>query len=267
MSRWCISSGSRRRSPVDLSVRPDQVALSVLSQAAARAAAGGGVVDAVRAEVAGAHRFDGRGVPALRRQVREVVCQIFGVPISTGAVDASIMRMSEVLADPWEQLRASVQAACQVHADQTGWRLRGAYECLWVATTALAACYRIDPTPSQQAAKDLLGEELGGFVICDRCVGYHWFDVLQQQLCRAHAIRQLIAVSERRGAPGKLGKNLLAAARAVIKAHRAYLEEDHDLDWLRQQPAPLREQIQTLLQKGARGRDQKTANFSTSMAH
>ena len=151
-----------------------------------------------------------------RRQVRDVVSEIFGIPISTGAVDAAIMRMSVILRDPWEQLRASIQAASQVHADETGWRLRGAYECLWVATTALAACYRIDPHRSQAAAKELLGDEFGGFVICDRYVGYHWLDVLQQQLCWAHAIRQLIALSERQGAPGKLGKQLLSRPTAAI---------------------------------------------------
>jgi transposase len=200
-----------------------------------------------------------------RRQVRDVVGEMFGIPISTGAVDATIMRMSVILKDPWEQLRASVQAAQQVHADETGWRLRGAYECLWVATTALAACYRIDPHRSQAAAKELLGEEFGGFVICDRYVGYHWLDVLQQQLCWAHAIRQLVALSERPGAPGKLGRKLLDAAREVIKTHRRSLQDDHDLDWLRAQLAPLREQIQTLLEKGARGRDQKTANFCAGL--
>jgi transposase len=200
-----------------------------------------------------------------RRQVRDVVGEMFGIPISTGAVDATIMRMSVILKDPWEQLRASVQAAQQVHADETGWRLRGAYECLWVATTALAACYRIDPHRSQAAAKELLGEEFGGFVICDRYVGYHWLDVLQQQLRWAHAIRQLVALSERRGAPGKLGRKLLDAAREVIKTHRRYLQDDHDLDWLRAQLAPLREQIQTLLEKGARGRDHKTANFCAGL--
>lgn len=141
----------------------------------------------------------------------------------------------------------------------------GAYECLWVATTALAACYRIDPHRSQAAAKELLGEEFGGFVICDRYVGYHWLDVLQQQLCWAHAIRQLVALSERQGAPGKLGRKLLDAAREVINAHRRYLQDDHDLDWLRAQLAPLREQIQTLLEQGARGRDQKTANFCAGL--
>jgi FKBP-type peptidyl-prolyl cis-trans isomerase (trigger factor) len=35
-----------------------------------------------------------------RRQVADVVREVFGIPISTGAVDKTIMRMSRVLADP-----------------------------------------------------------------------------------------------------------------------------------------------------------------------
>ena len=88
---------------------------------------------------------------------------------------------------------------------------------------------------------------------------------IQQRLCWAHAIRQLVALSERDGAPGKLGKKLRAVARVVIDTHRRYLAEEHDLDWLRQELGPLRAQIQTLLQKGARGRDQKTANFCSGL--
>ena len=200
-----------------------------------------------------------------RRQVRDVIVEMFGVPISLGAVDAVIMRMSAVLKDPWEQLRASVQRAEQVHADETGWRLKGAYQCLWVASTALAACYRIDAHRSQQAAKELLGEEFGGFVISDRYVGYHWLDVLQQQLCWAHWIRSLIALSERPGAPGRLGKKLLEAARAAIHIHHTHLQHEHDLDRLREQLAPLRATIQALLERGARGHDQKTANYCAGL--
>lgn len=200
-----------------------------------------------------------------RRQVREVVENVFGVPISLGAVDAAIMRMSAILADPWEKLREYIQKAQLVHADETGWRLSGAQQYLWLASSALAACFRIDPHRSQAAAKELLGEEFGGFVVSDRYVGYHWLDVLQQQLCWCHVIRQLVEVSERHGAPGKLGKKLVKAAREVIRTHRRYLQDDHDLDWLGTELQPLRERIQALLEQGARGRHQRTANFCAGL--
>ena len=61
------------------------------------------------------------------------------------------------------------------------------------------------PVPLQAAAKELLGEDFGSFIITDRYAGYHWLDVLQQQLCWCHAIRQFVSLSERDGAPGGSG--------------------------------------------------------------
>lgn len=65
-----------------------------------------------------------------RRQVAQVLREIFGIEISVGAVDATIMRMSAVLADPWRALREAVREAEVVHADETGWRLAGAQQWL-----------------------------------------------------------------------------------------------------------------------------------------
>ena len=200
-----------------------------------------------------------------RRQVADVVREVFGIPISTGAVDKTIMRMSRVLADPWAELRESVRAAEVVHADETSWRLRGAQQWLWLGASALVACYRIDPSRSQAAAKELIGEDFGGFVISDRYAGYHFLDVLQQQLCWAHVIRQLTEISERDGAPGKLGRKLVKAAREVFAIHRAHLEEGRELAWLATELAPLRERIRTLLEKGARSRHRKTANLCAGL--
>jgi transposase len=215
-------------------------------------------LEALIATLAGVYRLS-------RRQVVQVVEEIFGCPISVGAVDATIMRISAVLADPWAQLRDAVRQAEVVHADETTWRLRGAQQWLWLGAAALLACYRIDPSRGQKAAKQLLGEDFGGFVVSDRYVGYHWLDVLQQQLCWAHVIRQLVELSERPGAPGRLGARLLKAAREIFAIHRAYLQGQHDLPWLAGELAPLRERIQALLQQGARGRHQKTANFCAGL--
>ena len=60
----------------------------------------------------------------------------------------------------------------------------------------------------QAAAKELLGEEFGGFVIRDRYTGYHFLDVLQQQLCWCRVIRQLVEVSQLTGAAGRRGTQL-----------------------------------------------------------
>jgi transposase len=200
-----------------------------------------------------------------RRQTQDVIQSMFAVPISLGAVDAAIMRMSKLLEDPWQQLRDHIQAAGMVHADETSWRLAGAQQYLWLASTALAACYRIDATRSQAAAKELLGEEFGGILISDRYAGYHFLDVLQQQLCWSHVLRQLVEISQHDGAAGRLGVKLLAAGRRVIHTHHQYVQDGHDLSWLRAQLKPLRDEIEQLLEKGVRGHHQRTSNFCTGL--
>lgn len=192
-----------------------------------------------------------------RRQVRRVVEEMLGVPISTGAVDATIMRMSEALADPWAALRKAVREADAVNADETGWRMAGAGQWLWLGASALAACYRIDPTRSQAAAKELLGEDFGGIVISDRYAAYHFLDVLQQQLCWCHVIRQLVELSEAKGATGRRGAELVASGREVIAVHRRHLEEGRELAWLRAELEPLRGRIRALLEQGTRGHNRR----------
>ncbi len=192
-----------------------------------------------------------------RRQVRRVVEEMLGVPISVGAVDAAIMRMSDALADPWAALAEAVREAEVAHADETGWRVAGAQHWLWLGASALCACYRIDPTRSQAAAKELLGEDFGGIVVTDRYGAYHFLDVLQQQLCWCHVIRQFVELSEQGGAAGRRGTELVAAGREVIGAHRRYLEGGHELAWLRAGLAPLRARIEALLTQGTRGHDRR----------
>lgn len=200
-----------------------------------------------------------------RDQVRQIVVEVFGIPACTGSIDNALMRMSAVLADPWAELREAIRKAAVVHADETTWRLQGAQQWLWVAASALLACYRIDPSRSQAAAKALLGEDFGGFVVTDRYAGYHFLDVLQQQLCWCHVIRQLVEVSQRSGATGRRGEQLVELARDVIAAHRAFLTDGHDAQSLSARLAPLRAQIRVLLQQCAAGRHTRTANFAAGL--
>lgn len=204
-----------------------------------------------------------------REKICELIAESYGITVSVGAVDAMIRRVSRVLHDPWRELHDAIKTAQAVHADETTWLTKGDACWLWTATTAALACYRIDPRRTQEAAKRLLGENFGGFVTSDRYVGYHWLDVLQQQLCWAHAVRQLTELSERPGAPGKLGTQLLKLAGEVFACHRASVpalaaadHPDHPaLIELREQLQPLRERFRGLLEQGTRGRHAKTARF------
>ena len=204
-----------------------------------------------------------------REKIAELVSESYGIEVSTGAVDEMLRRVSRVLHDPWRELDAAIKCAEAVHADETTWLCKHDPCWLWTATTAALVCYRIDPRRTQEAAKRLLGENFGGFVTSDRYVGYHWLDILQQQLCWAHAIRQLTALSERSGAPGRLGSQLLELAGQVFTIHRQHLPAlagaDHPehpaLVALRAQLQPLRDRFREVLEQGAQDSHAKTARF------
>ncbi|MGI8729004.1 MAG: IS66 family transposase [Solirubrobacteraceae bacterium] len=142
------------------------------------------------------HVFDG----AEQRVGEPVVHHKWELPV----IAPDVVEYRFALHDPWAGLRDAVRQADAVYADETSWRLRGQTQWLWVGASALLACYRIDPSRSQRAAKALLGEDFGSFVIIDRYAGDHWLDVPQQQLCWAHAIRQFTDLAEREGASEEL---------------------------------------------------------------
>jgi transposase len=214
------------------------------------------------AVLAGVHRLS-------REKISELLREQYAVTVSTGAVDGILRRVSRVLHDPWRELHAAIKTAEAVHADETTWLCRNDACWLWTATTALLVCYRIDPRRTQQAAKRLLGEDFGGFITSDRYAGYHWLDVLQQQLCWSHLVRQLTSLSERTGPPGKLGTGLLTVAAGVFTCHREHTAalaaadrpEHPALIALREQLEPLRKQFRELLEQGAKGTHPKTARF------
>jgi transposase len=70
-----------------------------------------------------------------RRGMGELARDLFGVTVSTGAVDAICQRASDPLAGPRCQLQDWVLDQDTVHVDETGWRTRGEGRALWTTTT------------------------------------------------------------------------------------------------------------------------------------
>jgi transposase len=210
------------------------------------------------AVLAGVHRLS-------RREVKAVIGEMFGIDISLGSVDATIMRISALLADPWAELREAVRQAELIWADETSWRLAGATQWIWLAASSLCACFQIDPSRARRVATELLGSDFGGIAHTDRYAAYHFLDVLQQQICWSHAQRQFAEIAGRPGAAGVLGAKLVKAAKEVFTAHRAYCDQGRDLAWLRAELAPVRERVGVLLEQGTRGRDERTARFCAGL--
>ena len=200
-----------------------------------------------------------------RRLSAELVSELFGCPVSVGAIDAIIARVGNALAGPYAELRAALQQEPVVHADETGWALAGKRRWLWGGFTATIGVYAVAASRGQRAAKELLGAEPAGIICTDRFAGYNHLAPEQRQVCWAHLNRDFQAISERRRpADKRLGRALLRVADTVFAAYDDYRSHG-DPQQLTRELQPAQQRLRTLLEPVARGRREKTAAFAADL--
>ena len=130
-----------------------------------------------------------------RRGIVELARDLFGVSLSTGAIDAICQRAADALAGPHAQLHDRVLDQAAVHVDETGWRTAGEGRALWTASTAGAALFQIAEHCNREQFQALLGP-FPGIVISDRWNGYEHLDPHQRQVCWSHIQRDFRRHSE-----------------------------------------------------------------------
>ncbi len=118
-----------------------------------------------------------------RRDTVELADELFGVELSTAAVDAIVQRTGEALAEPYAALHDQIRSAAAVNIDETGWRTAGRQRTLWGALSPEAALFRIAPDRHQREAETLLGEHFAGIACSDRWSAYDYLDPQRRQLC------------------------------------------------------------------------------------
>jgi transposase len=125
------------------------------------------------------------------RKISEAMSTLFGidfVPASTLGFE----KRAGVNARPIHQdLIAKIRAADLIHADETHWREDGQNFWLWYAGNESLAVFRIDPHRSAEAATNLLGREINGFLVTDAYAAYNAIDAAGgRQSCLAHLLRK-----------------------------------------------------------------------------
>jgi len=201
-----------------------------------------------------------------RRDLVELVEELFGCALATGTVDAIVRRTGQALALPYEDLRGHVRSAPAVNVDETGWRLRGRQRTLWGAFTERAAVFRIAADRHRREAEALLGEEFSGIACSDRWSAYNAFEPERRQVCWSHLARDFTAHSEGFTVQKEFGQACLEIARQVFGAWDAY-RQDGDRPALKRAIAPRKRELRTLLETHARkrARHKHTRTFAKNL--
>jgi transposase len=186
-----------------------------------------------------------------RRDTTELARELFGVELSTGAVDAIVQRAGEALTGPYTRLEQQIRSASVVNIDETGWKTAGGNRTLWGALSSATAVFRIAAGRHAFEARTLLGERFAGIVCSDRWRGYDYLDPTRRQLCWAHLVRDFTAHSEGMAEQKQFGSNGLQIARDLFTAWDSY-QADADRARLQAQTTPLEHKLRALLEHAAR---------------
>ncbi len=200
-----------------------------------------------------------------RRETGRLLADLCGIQLSVASVEALVKHTSEALHDPYVQILEHLDQARVRCADETSWRQAGDTRWLSVAAAVDAALFQIAARRDRDATRALLGDDPEGVIVSDRYAVYLYIDDTQRQLCLAHVLRDFIAIGERAGAPGRLGRKLRRCLTAAFKIINKPGRDPADLAALQVDLAPLREQLGELLERGARGRDPHAARFCTGL--
>jgi transposase len=141
-----------------------------------------------------------------RREVRQLLRDLWEVRVSLGAMVRQEQAQSAALAPVVEEARAAVQQAAVVNVDETGWREAQQRAWLWTAVTATLTVFRIDRTRSGAAVEALLGPDFMGVVGSDRWSAYNRFPADRRALCHAHLKRHFQALVDRGGEAEPIGR-------------------------------------------------------------
>jgi transposase len=137
-------------------------------------------LSALMAELAGTY---GNG----RRMVQTFCSSVLGIPISLGAIQKVLDRVTLAI-DPYYTLIAKQARQAPVnYIDATPWYCENALAWLWVMASEQVAFYMIHPRRSKEAFFDLI-EDWAGLLVSDGYGVYQTW-VNARQTCLAHLIR------------------------------------------------------------------------------
>jgi transposase len=126
--------------------------------------------------------------------IRKFLRDIVGVSIARGQLAKVIAKVSDALAEPYEELLREVARQPVLNVDETSHPDTGQRLWTWCFRASLYTLFKIDPTRSADVLIDVLGREFDGVLGCDHFSAYRrymrQFDV-RVQFCLAHLIRDV----------------------------------------------------------------------------
>lgn len=123
-------------------------------------------------------------------KIQDYVKTFFGLKISTSGLSRHVIRVAGIMKDVYDEILGDINNAVTLHADETGWRVRGKNWWLWVFGTQDSAYFTVDKTRGGSVVRRVLGEIFLGLLVVDGWRAYLKL-ICEQQSCMAHLLRKI----------------------------------------------------------------------------
>jgi transposase len=137
----------------------------------------------------------GQHLPMAR--TAELICDLWGLPVSEGWLAKVMERAGDRLAGWVEQVKARLRAEPVVHADETSVRVGAGLEWVHVVSTGLLTLLAVHPRRGRQAMDDIgVLPGFAGTVVHDGWIAYEGIDIALSAQCGVHLLRYLRALTD-----------------------------------------------------------------------
>jgi transposase len=123
-------------------------------------------------------------------KIQDYVRTFFGLKISTSGLSRHVIRVAGIMKDVYAEILGDINNAVTLHADETGWRVKGRNWWLWVFGTQDSAYFTVDKTRGGSVVRRVLGEIFLGLLVVDGWRAYLKL-ICEQQSCMAHLLRKI----------------------------------------------------------------------------
>ena len=121
------------------------------------------------------------------------ILQMFGITVTPGGLYHAIGRLARAAEPTYQALAVAVRQSATVAADETGSRVAGHRQWLWVFVgDGGITVYLIAPGRGYEQAASVLGESFSGVLERDGWAPYRRFKHAQHQSCAAHLLRRAV---------------------------------------------------------------------------
>jgi len=185
-----------------------------------------------------------------KRTTQRALEDLFGVQMGLGTIANLEHATVQAVAEPVAEARAYVQRQPAAYLDETGWREGQQRAWLWTAVTEWVTVFVVRTSRGGKVAQELLGERFWGWLVTDRWSAYTWYPTWRRQVCWAHLLRDIEAMSERGGRSREIGEALRAQARQMFQWWHRVREGTLAHQSFASYMWPVRQDVERLLEAG-----------------